>query len=66
MLRRRRVKQSRTLEERLADEAERMRQQAEHAAPGERERLIRKARQVEITVHLTEWLNSSGLQPPKG
>ena len=27
--------------------------------------LIRKARRAETTAHLSEWLNSPGLQPPK-
>ncbi|PDT87748.1 hypothetical protein CO669_22990 [Bradyrhizobium sp. Y36] len=66
MLRRRRFKQTSTLEERLAAEAKRIRELADHATPSERERLISKARQAETTAHLTEWINSPGLQPPKG
>jgi hypothetical protein len=31
----------------------------------ERESLERKARQLEIAIHLNQWLSSPGLQPPK-
>jgi len=65
MLKRRRFKQSQTLEARLSAEALRLREEARHVAPSEREDLIRKARHVEMTAHLSEWLNSPGLQPPK-
>lgn len=45
---RRRFKQIQSLEERLAQEAERLREQARQAAPGpEREELLRRARQAE-------------------
>jgi hypothetical protein len=30
-----------------------------------RDELIRKARQTETAAHMSEWLRSSGLQPPK-
>lgn len=64
-MKRRRFKQSDTLEQRLADEAERLRQQAELLPPGElREQVLRKARQCETGSHMSEWLRSPGLQPP--
>jgi hypothetical protein len=67
MLKRRHFKQTIALEERLADEARRLRKEAEGTPPGaERERLIRKAEQAETASHMTEWLTSPGLQPPKG
>ena len=63
---RRRFTQSTTLEERLVEEAKRLRKQAQGTPPGiERERLVRRARQAEAASHLTEWLNSRGLQAPK-
>jgi hypothetical protein len=44
----------------------RLRQEAKGTPHGvERERLIRKARQAETDSHISEWLRSPGLQPPK-
>ena len=63
---RRRINQTKTLEARLSEEAKRLREEAKLLPPGaEREELIRKARRAETTAHLSEWLNSPGLQPPK-
>ncbi|GIQ79040.1 hypothetical protein BraRD5C2_74920 [Bradyrhizobium sp. RD5-C2] len=63
---RNRFKQTQSLEIRLADEAQRLRLQADVLAPGrDREALLKKARQAETGSHLTEWLRSSELQPPK-
>ena len=63
---RRRFKQSEPLENRLIDEAERLRTQARGTLPGtERERLIRKARQAETASQMSEWLRSPGLQAPR-
>jgi len=63
---RRRFKQTETLNCRLAGEAVKLRKQAQGTPPGiERERLIRRARLAETACHMTEWLNSPGLQPPK-
>ena len=64
-MQRRRLKQTTSLEERLAEQAQRLREEAESLPPGlERERIIRKARQAETGAHITGWLNSPGLQPP--
>lgn len=53
-------------EERLAEEARRLRKQAQGTPPGiDRERLVRRARQAETGSHIFEWLNSRGSQPPK-
>nr|WP_092191725.1 hypothetical protein [Bradyrhizobium sp. cf659] len=66
MQHRRRIKQTLSLEERLAREAERLREQAKELPHGpERETLLRKARQAETGSHMSEWLTSPGLQPPK-
>ena len=62
---RRRFKQTQSLEERLAQEAKRLREEAKLLPPGaERDRIIREARQAETGSHLTEWLTSPGLRPP--
>jgi hypothetical protein len=63
---RRRFKQALSLEERLAEEAKRLREEAKSLPPGaEREALLRKARQAETGSHMSEWLSSPGLRPPK-
>jgi hypothetical protein len=50
----------------LTQEAKRLREEAERLPPGSRrEDLLSKARQQEIASHLTGWLTSPGLQPPK-
>jgi hypothetical protein len=55
-----------TLEVRLAKEAAKLRKEAQGTPDGiERERLIRRARQAETGSHISEWLSSPGLQPPK-
>ncbi|PSO14064.1 hypothetical protein [Bradyrhizobium sp. MOS003] len=62
---RRRIKQTTSLEERLAAEARRLREQATLLPPGlERERAISKARVAETGSHISEWLLSPGLRPP--
>jgi hypothetical protein len=63
---RRRFKQELSLEERLAEEAKRLREEAKLLPPGiVREQVLRKARQAEIGSHMSEWLQSPGLQTPK-
>ena len=63
--RRRRVKQSSPLENRLAEEAKRLREEARALPPSaKREELIRKARQAEAGSDMSEWLRSPGLRPP--
>jgi hypothetical protein len=65
-MQRRRFIQNQPLEERLAEEAKRLRVEAKSLPPGaKREELIRRARQAEIGSHMSEWLSSPGLQPPK-
>jgi hypothetical protein len=65
-MQRRRFKQTQSLEERLAEEAKRLRAEAKLLPPGAaRDEMIRKARQAETGSHMTEWLTSSGLQAPK-
>jgi hypothetical protein len=63
---RRRFKQTKSLKERLLEEARNIREQAELLPHGPvREAALKKARQVEATAHIDDWLNSPGLQPPK-
>ena len=66
MQKRRRFKQTTSLEERLAEEAIRLRAKAKSLPPGpERDGLLRKARQDEAASHMSEWLSSPGLQSPR-
>jgi hypothetical protein len=63
---RRRIKHVASFEERLAELARRLREQAKTLPPGkERDGLMRRARQAEITSHLNEWLTSPGLASPR-
>lgn len=65
MFKRRRFKQTTTLEARLALEAKQLREEAARLPPGvERDRLLKRARQDETASHMAEWLRSPGLQPP--
>jgi hypothetical protein len=63
---RRRFIQTQSLEERLAEEAKRLRAEAKLHPPGaRRDEMIRKARQAETGSHISEWLQSPGLRPPE-
>lgn len=63
---RRRIKHKVSFQERLADQAKRLRDQAETMPFGmERDDLVRRARQTETAAHLDEWLNFPGLSRPK-
>jgi len=65
-MKRRRFKQETPLDQRLEDHAKRLRKEARGMPPGiKREDLIRRARQAETAAHLSEWISSPGLQPPK-
>ena len=66
MTERRVLTQTSQPERRLAEEAARLRKEAQGTPAGiERERLIRRARQAETASHMSAWLRSPGLQPPK-
>jgi hypothetical protein len=53
-------------EQRLEQEAHRVKERAKSLPHGrERELLSRKARQLETTLHINEWLSSPGLKPPE-
>jgi hypothetical protein len=65
MLKRRRHSQPITFKDRLADWAEKIREQAAGLPPGaEREAMLKRASQADIAAHLDDWANSPGLQPP--
>jgi hypothetical protein len=62
----RRIEQTTSLKERLSAFAKAARDQAAELPPGvDREALLRRARQADTASHLDDWINSSGLQPPK-
>ena len=59
MSKRRRFKQTVSLEERLAEEARRLREEAELLPHGPvRDAALRKARQAETASHMSDWLRS--------
>jgi hypothetical protein len=62
---RRKVRHDRSLDERLAEEARKLRLQAKELPQGMgREALLRKARQAETAARMNEWLTSPGLVAP--
>ena len=66
MKRRRRFKQQVSLQDRIAEWAIGIREQANRMRPSpQRDELLRKLRQAETAMHLEDWANSPGLQPPK-
>jgi hypothetical protein len=63
---RRRLKLLKSLEERLAEDVKRLREEAKLLPPGAmRDATLRKARQAETGSHMSAWLRSPELQPPK-
>jgi len=65
MLKRRRFRQTKSLQDRLAAWTEEVREQAAKLPPGpERDALLKKLRQADTASHLDDWANSPGLQPP--
>ena len=67
MKKRRRIKQTSTLEERLAADTEQLRKKAKTLKPGVAlDHVNERIRQNETTAHISEWLNTPGLHPPHG
>lgn len=65
-MKRQRSRPTGTLEERLTDVVRRLREQARSLPAGaEREEVMRKARQAETGLHMSELLRSPSLQAPK-
>jgi hypothetical protein len=66
VMHRHRIKQTHSLDEHLDDQAQQLRTRAQGMSPGiEREWLMRRARQAEITKQMQGWIVSPALQPPK-
>jgi hypothetical protein len=65
-MRRQRIIQKATFEERLAEEAKRFKEAAEKELPGSmaRDLLLRRARQAETASRINSWLSSPGLASP--
>jgi hypothetical protein len=62
-MKRRRIKQTLSLEERLTQAVKQLREQAKLLPRGKlRETLVRKARQAEEAARINEWLRSSDLR----
>lgn len=64
-MKRRRFKQITSLQDRITDWAESVRERANRRPGPQRDELLKKVRQAETAMHVEEWANSSGLQPPK-
>jgi hypothetical protein len=65
MFKRRSFEQTKSLKQRLADEGERLREQAKMLPSGlVRDAVLMKVRQTEAASHMNEWLTSPGLQSP--
>ena len=62
-MQRRQIQHDAPLDQRLVEEAQRLRKEAKGTHPGiEREQLIRKARQAETAANMQKWLSATGLQ----
>jgi hypothetical protein len=65
MQKRRRFKQTKSLKDRLVEEAQNLRAQAKLLPyRSVRDATLKKARQAEAAAHMNEWLNSPGLRTP--
>jgi hypothetical protein len=66
MLNRRRLKQTKSLKDRLLEQAQNRREEAKLLPYGPvRDAALKKARQTEAAAQMDDWLNSPGLPPPK-
>jgi hypothetical protein len=65
-MQRRRFKHQFSLQDRIIAWAKEVREQAAMLPPGpDQDMLLKKVRQAETALHLEDWANSPGLQPPK-
>jgi len=55
---------SKSLYQRLTEEAGVLRDQANHVPNDERERLIKRARELDTAANMEGWLSSAELKPP--
>jgi hypothetical protein len=59
-------KQTLSLDERLLQQAVKIKREAEALPPGsEREGLLKQAQHADTAARINSWLTSPGLQPPK-
>ena len=66
MQKRRRFKQTKSVKDRLLEEAQSLREQAKLLPFGlVRDATLKKARRAEAAAHMDEWLNSPALKRPK-
>jgi hypothetical protein len=66
MQHRRRFKQTVSLQDRIAEWAVGVREQAKEMQPGqERDELLKKLRQAESAMHMDKWAKSPGPQSPE-
>jgi hypothetical protein len=66
MTKRRRFKHTASFQERLEVFVKDALERAQGLVPGqEKDNLLRKVRQADTALHLDDWANSPGLQPPK-
>lgn len=66
MGKRRRVKQTRSLEERMSEQAAKLKTIADRLPAGvEREAFLKRARTAETGAHISDWLRPPGLTPAK-
>jgi hypothetical protein len=66
MIIRRRFKHTKSIKERLLEEAQNLRDEAKLLPYGPlRDAVLKKARQTEAAAHMDDWLKSPGLRPPK-
>jgi len=66
MTTRHRFTQTKSLNERLLEEAQTLRDQAKMLPFGQvHDAALKKARQAEAAAHMEDWLTSPGVQPPK-
>jgi hypothetical protein len=66
MTKRRRFKQTLSLQDRLSAWVKGLEGEAEELPPGEKKaELLKKIRQADAAANMEAWANSSGLQPPK-
>ena len=66
MSERRRIKQTASLIERLKTYSDELKNKASQLRPGpQQDALLRRVRQADTASHIDDWVDSSGLQPPK-
>lgn len=66
MIKRRRFKQAATLEERLVQDINQLRDRAKNMKPGAAlDQVLQRIRQNEAAAHMNEWLKTPGSQAPR-